>query len=84
MTDIKDTALATLEQQGRLLNAVLKGPTERPGRFGFRGEIALKFAPQFADESARRNSRRIKSSPLPMSENRQFRSSPATFFLLRA
>ncbi|MFY9626582.1 MAG: hypothetical protein WAK03_00310 [Methylocystis sp.] len=50
MTDIKDTALATLEQQGRLLNAVLKGPTERPGRFGFRGEIALKFAPQFADE----------------------------------
>ncbi len=50
MTDIKDTAFATLEQQGRLLNAVLKGPTERPGRFGFRGEIALKFAQQFADE----------------------------------
>jgi hypothetical protein len=50
MTDIKDTAFATLEQQGRLFNAVLKGPTERPGRFGFRGEIALKFAQQFADE----------------------------------
>ena len=50
MTDIKDTAFATLEQQGRLLNAVLKGPTERPGRFGFRGEIALKFAQQYADE----------------------------------
>ncbi len=50
MTDIKDTAFATLEQQGRLLNAVLKGPTERPGRFGFRGEIALQFAQQFADE----------------------------------
>jgi len=50
MTSITETAFATLEQQGRLLNAVLKGPTERPGRFGFRGELALKFAPQFADE----------------------------------
>jgi len=50
MTSITDTAFARLEQEGRLLNAVLKGPTERPGRFGFRGEIALKFAQQFADE----------------------------------
>jgi hypothetical protein len=50
MTSITETAFATLEQQGRLLNAVLKGPTERPGRFGFRGELALKFAQQFADE----------------------------------
>ncbi|QGM47777.1 hypothetical protein [Methylocystis heyeri] len=50
MTDIKDTAFATLDQQGRLLNAVLKSPTERPGRYGFRGELALKFAQQFADE----------------------------------
>ena len=50
MTIITETAFATLEQQGRLLNAVLKGPTERPGRFGFRGELALKFAQQFADE----------------------------------
>jgi hypothetical protein len=50
MTSISDTAFARLEQEGRLLNAVLKGPTEKPGRFGFRGEIALKFAQQFADE----------------------------------
>ncbi len=50
MTNISDTAFARLEQQGRLLNAVLKGPTERSGRFGFRGELALKFAQQFADE----------------------------------
>jgi hypothetical protein len=50
MTDIKDTAFATLDKQGRLLNAVLKSPTERPGRYGFRGELALKFAQQFADE----------------------------------
>jgi hypothetical protein len=50
MTSITETAFATLDQQARLLNAVLKGPTERPGRFGFRGELALKFAQQFADE----------------------------------
>ena len=50
MTSIDDTAFARLEQEGRLLNAVLKAPTERPGRFGFRGELAIKFAQQFADE----------------------------------
>ena len=50
MTTISDTAFARLEQEGRLINAVHKGPTEKPGRIGFRGEIALKFAPQFADE----------------------------------
>ncbi len=50
MTSIIDTPFASLDAEGRLLNAVLKGPTDRPGRFGFRGEIALKFATQFADE----------------------------------
>jgi hypothetical protein len=50
MTTIDETAFARLEKEGRLLNAVHKGPTERAGRFGFRGEIALKFASQFADE----------------------------------
>jgi hypothetical protein len=49
-TTIDQTALARLEQQGRLLNAVLKGPTTKPGRFGFRGDIALKFQTQVADE----------------------------------
>jgi hypothetical protein len=50
MTSINDTAFKTLEEQGRLLNAVLKAPTEKPGRFGFRGEIALKFQELLADE----------------------------------
>ncbi|WP_315704664.1 MULTISPECIES: hypothetical protein [unclassified Bradyrhizobium] len=47
---IETTALARLDQEGRLLNAVLKGPTTKPGRFGFRGDIALKFQAQVADE----------------------------------
>jgi len=50
MTSIDQTAFARLEKEGRLLNPVNKGPTEKPGRFGFRGEIALKFAAQLADE----------------------------------
>jgi hypothetical protein len=50
MTKIESTALGRLEQEGRLFNAVLKGPTTRPGRFGFRGDIALKFQAQVADE----------------------------------
>jgi hypothetical protein len=50
MTTIEKTALARLEREGRLLNAVLKGPTTKPGRFGFRGDIALKFQAQLADE----------------------------------
>jgi hypothetical protein len=47
---IEKTALGKLDQEGRLLNAVLKGPTTKPGRFGFRGDIALKFQTQVADE----------------------------------
>lgn len=49
-TTIEDTALARLDREGRLLNAVLKAPTKTPGRFGFRGDIALKFQTQMADE----------------------------------
>ncbi|GGF52007.1 hypothetical protein GCM10007301_09340 [Azorhizobium oxalatiphilum] len=47
---VADTALSRLEQENRLFNAVLKGPTKKPGRFGFRGDIALKFQAQLADE----------------------------------
>jgi hypothetical protein len=47
---IEKTALDRLDREGRLLNAVLKGPTKKPGRFGFRGDIALKFQTQVADE----------------------------------
>ncbi|HUI22031.1 MAG TPA: hypothetical protein VLZ74_13435 [Methylocella sp.] len=49
-TTIEKTALGRLDQEGRLLNAVLKSPTTKPGRFGFRGDIALKFQAQLADE----------------------------------
>jgi len=47
---IESTALSRLDHEGRLLNAVLKSPTTKPGRFGFRGDIALKFQTQVADE----------------------------------
>jgi hypothetical protein len=50
MTTIEKTALDRLDKEGRLLNAVLKSPTTKPGRFGFRGDIALKFQTQMADE----------------------------------
>lgn len=48
---LNDTALGRLEAEGRLLNSVLKGPTKKPGRHGFRGDIALKFAAKRADEA---------------------------------
>lgn len=47
---IEDTSLGTLEAEHRLPNAVLKEPLPRPGRFGFRGDIALAFQDQVADE----------------------------------
>jgi hypothetical protein len=50
MTTIENTALGRLDKEGRLLNAVLKSGTTKPGRFGFRGDIALKFQAQVADE----------------------------------
>lgn len=50
-TEIEDTAFARLEKEGRLLNPVLKAPTHQAGRFGFRGELALRFAPKLADEA---------------------------------
>lgn len=50
MTTLEKTPLARLDKEGRLLNAVIKGPTTKSGRFGFRGDIALKFQAQLADE----------------------------------
>ncbi|SMF97529.1 hypothetical protein SAMN02949497_0099 [Methylomagnum ishizawai] len=50
MTTITETALASLDAEKRLLSPVFKGQT-KPGYFGFRGEIALKFAQQFSDEA---------------------------------
>jgi hypothetical protein len=50
MTTIDQTPLGRLDGEGRLFNAVLKAPTTKPGRFGFRGDIALKFQASLADE----------------------------------
>jgi hypothetical protein len=52
MTEVKlaDTAFGRLDAEGRLLNPVLKDPVPKPGHFGFRGDIALAFQEQFADE----------------------------------
>jgi hypothetical protein len=50
MTTIETTALAALDKEGRLLNAVAKSPTNKPGYFGFRGDIALKWQVALADE----------------------------------
>ena len=48
---IQDTAFARLESEGRMLNPVLKAPTHVDGRFGFRGELALRFAQKMSDEA---------------------------------
>lgn len=48
---LAQTAFARLESEGRLLNPVLKAPTKKPGRWGFRGELALRFAAKLADEA---------------------------------
>jgi hypothetical protein len=45
------SAFARLQAEGRLLNPVLKGPTHKAGRFGSRGELALRFAEKLADEA---------------------------------
>lgn len=51
MTTIEKTAFGQLDADKRLQNPVFKEPTKKPGRFGFRGEIALKFSPSIADEA---------------------------------
>lgn len=50
MTSIENSALGRFEREGRLINAVFKGRTTKPGRLGFRGDIALRFQNQVADE----------------------------------
>ena len=50
MTLINQTPFAELDAQGLLLSPVFKGNTTKPGRFGFRGEIALAFQKSMADE----------------------------------
>lgn len=49
--EIENTGLARLESEGRLLNPLHKALTSKPGRVGFRGELAVRFAPKLADEA---------------------------------
>lgn len=51
MTTIDTTPLAALDADKRLLSPVYKGPLGETGRFGFRGELALRFAQQYSDEA---------------------------------
>lgn len=53
MTTLAESAtpLATLEREGRLFNPVFKGATRVAGHYGFRGELALRFSQQLADEA---------------------------------
>jgi hypothetical protein len=48
---LEDTLFGTLAAQNRLHDAVLKEALPRAGTFGFRGDIALVFQEQFADEA---------------------------------
>lgn len=48
---LEDTAFGRIDAEKRLLNAVLKEPLPEPGTFGFRGDIALAFQEQVADEA---------------------------------
>lgn len=51
MTTLDKTVFNKLEAEMRLQNPVFKGATGKAGRFGFRGEIAIKFSPKIADEA---------------------------------
>lgn len=51
MSTFSTSALSRLEAEGRLFNSVFKGATGKAGRYGFRGDIALKFAEKRADEA---------------------------------
>ncbi len=50
MSDFLTSPLGKLEGDERLLSPVCKGPTKKAGRFGFRGELALKLAESTAGE----------------------------------
>jgi hypothetical protein len=51
LTPIDKTVLGPLNQKRHLQNPVFKGSTHKPGRVGFRGELALRFSVQKADEA---------------------------------
>ena len=51
MTMLEETVFAKLAAGNHLQNPVFRDSTKVPGRFGFRGEIAVKFSPKLADEA---------------------------------
>lgn len=51
MTTLEQTVFKQLETEKRLFNPVFKDATRKPGRFGFRGEIAIKLAQKLSDEA---------------------------------
>lgn len=50
-TTLDQTAFGRLDKGRHLQNPVFKGATHKAGRVGFRGELALKFSAQLADEA---------------------------------
>jgi hypothetical protein len=44
------TALAGMEKEGRLVDAVYKGPSDKGGYMAYRGDFALKLQESLADE----------------------------------
>lgn len=48
---IDQTVFGRLDKGRHLQNPVFKGMTHKPGRYGFRGELALRFSAQLADEA---------------------------------
>ena len=51
MTMLEETVFAKLAAGNHLQNPGFRDSTKVPGRFGFRGEIAVKFSPKLADEA---------------------------------
>ena len=49
MTTLDQTAFKQLDADKRMQNPVFKAATGETGRFGFRGEIAIKFTPPHGD-----------------------------------
>lgn len=51
MTTLDQTPFKQLDAEHRLQNPVFKGATHSAGRYGFRGELAIAFAENIADEA---------------------------------
>jgi len=51
MVAIESTAFGGLDKEKRLMNATYKGPSGEPGVYAFRGDFALEFQQQLADEA---------------------------------